>query len=58
MMVSTERPDSEPVKINCGASGCFNEAELECHICKLNVCNKHKDHNIKFGNLSIKAHSK
>jgi len=58
MMASTEQPHSDPIKIHCGASGCFDEAELECHVCKLNVCNKHKDHNIKYGKESIKAHSK
>lgn len=47
----------DKIKITCGANGCFNEAELECPFCKLNVCYKHKVHNIKYEKESIKAHS-
>ena len=57
MMAEAPPIESDESRILCGANVCFSKAELECPICKLCVCKRHKYHDKQFDKEAVKAHS-
>lgn len=57
-MATNPRSESSGSRITCGANECYNLSIFECPLCKLEVCKKHKQHDIQYDSTqSVKAHS-